>query len=321
VTAIRDLTPYCAAPACDLNLAGWAHVPWDCDTLLPAPTMDAATVAALPAERRPWVQGSARAFARLNPGVCPPREPGEELPGELATDPRQQARLRQQETTAAIGERAEAGLHAENAASDPARRRAAIADRVGIARLRALDRDLLLANPARLPEGSPDLSQRSVLDARFHAFLLSDHLAAVAERCRRRDAYLDDTAREREGLLGWLAKLDATPLRPGDLFDDSARRMAAITRRLLHEQAARLAAELGEPDSVRVARAREDFEAQRRAHGHRAWRYPARYRGRSAARQPIPPEHPSRAGRATRTSYRGRQGRPGRPVREAGHER
>ncbi len=28
MTAARDLTPYCAAAACDLNLAGWPHVPW-----------------------------------------------------------------------------------------------------------------------------------------------------------------------------------------------------------------------------------------------------------------------------------------------------
>jgi len=83
MTAAQNLTPYCAAAACDLNLAGWAHVPWDCDTPLPAPTMDAETVAALPVERRPWVQGSARAFARLNPGLCPPREPGEELPEKV----------------------------------------------------------------------------------------------------------------------------------------------------------------------------------------------------------------------------------------------
>src|SRR6266508_4273126 len=119
-----DRTPYCAAPACDLNLAGWAHVPWDCDTPLPAPTLTAETVASLPVWRRPWVQGSARAFARLNPGACPPRQPGAELPGEPAADPSQRANLRDQEATATLGERTAAGLRAENLPADPARRRA-----------------------------------------------------------------------------------------------------------------------------------------------------------------------------------------------------
>jgi hypothetical protein len=288
MTAARNLTPYCAAVACDLNLAGWPHLPWDCDAPLLAPTLDASTVARLPAWRRPWVQGSARSFARLNPvlaGRAP--EPGEELPGELACDPRQRQRLREQEATATLGERAEAGLRAENAPPDPARRRVVIAERAAFARLHALDRDLLLDAVTRLPAGTPDLSQRSVLDTRFHVFLLSDHPAAVAERCRRRAAYLDHTARERELLLGWLGKLDAIPPRPGDTFDERVRGMAVTTRRLLDQQAARLAEEVGEPDPVRVAH-------QRQQHG----RYPTRWVGPAAARQPIPPERPSRTTRA-----------------------
>jgi hypothetical protein len=285
MTADRDLTPYCAAPGCDLNLAGWAHVPWDCDAPLPAPTLDADTIARLPVERRPWVQGSARAFARLNPGLVTPREPGEELPGELATDLRQRERLREQEATATFGERAEAGLRAENASPDPARRRALITDRATFARLHALDRDLLLQSLTRLPAGSPDLSERSVLDARFNTFLLSDHPAAVAERCRRRAAYLDDTARQRDALFGWLAKVDAISPRPGEAFDERVRRLAAITRRLLDQQAARLVAEVGKPDPVRVAH-------QRARHG----RYPTHLIGPAAARQPIPPERPRQRG-------------------------
>jgi hypothetical protein len=236
----------------------------------------------------PWVQGSARTFARLNPtltGRTP--EPGEELPGELACDPRQRQRLQTQEATATLGERAEAGLRAENAPPDPARRRVVIAERATFARLHALDRDLLLDATSRLPAGTPDLSQRSVLDTRFQAFLLSDHPAAVAERCRRRAAYLDHTARERELLLGWLGKLDAILPRPGDALDDGARRLVVITRRLLDRQAARLAEEVGEPDPVRVAR-------QRQQHG----RYPTRWVGPAAASQPIPPERPSRTTRA-----------------------
>ena len=138
---------------------------------------------------------------------------------------------------------------------------------------------------ARLPHGSPDLSGRSVLDRRFAAFLLSDHPAATFERCRRRAAYLDDAARRREVLHGWLAKLDAIPPRPGEAFDDSVRRLAATTRDLLDQQAARLPAEVGEPDPVRVTRERE-------RHG----RYPTRYLGRAAAHQPIPPERPEQRG-------------------------
>ncbi len=284
----QDLTPYCAAPGCDLNLAGWPHTPWDCDAPLLAPTLDAATVARLPAWRRPWVQGSARAFARLNPVLAGrARAPGEEFPGELACDPDQRQRLREQEATATLGERAEAGLRAENAPPDPARRRVVIAERATFARLHALDRDRLLDAISRLPAGTPNLSQRSVLDARFQVFLLSDHPAAVAERCRRRAAYLDHAARERELLLGWLGKLDTLRLRPGDTFDDSVRRMAVITRRLLDRQAARLGEEVGEPDSVRVARQRQQYG-----------RYPTRWVGPAAARQPIPPERPPRTTRA-----------------------
>jgi len=288
MTAARDLTPYCAAAACDLNLAGWPHLPWDCDAPLLAPTLDAATVARLPAWRRPWVQGSARTFARLNPtlaGRTP--EPGEELPGELACDPYQRQRLREQEATATLGERAEAGLRAENAPPDPACRRVVIAERAEFARLHELDRDLLLDAVTRLPADTPDLSRRSALDTRFQVFLLSDHPAAVAERCRRRAAYLDHTARQRERLLGWLGKLDAIPARVGDTFDDGVRRLAVITWRLLDRQAARLAEEVGEPDPVRVAR-------QRQQHG----RYSTRWVGPAAARQPIPPERPPRASRA-----------------------
>jgi len=301
----RDLTPYCAAPGCDLNLAGRAHVPWDCDAPLPAPTLDAETVARLPAWRRPWVQGSARTFARLNPGLVAPRAPGEEPPGELVTDPRQRERLHELETTAALGERTEAGLRAENASPTPARRQAVIADRAEFARLHALHRDLLLASLPRLPKGGPDLSERSTLDARFHAFLLSDHPAAVAERCRRRAAYLDDTARQRDALFGWLGKLDAIPPRPGEAFDDGVRRLAVTTRRLLDQQAAHLAAEVGEPDPVRVARQRQQYG-----------RYPTRYVGPTAARQPIPLERPARTSRQPRTRRHCDQRRGG-----DGHER
>jgi hypothetical protein len=311
VTTSRDLTPYCAAPACDLNLAGWAHVPWDCDAPLVAPTLAAETVARLPQARRPWVQGSARAFARLNPGLLLPRDPGEELPGELATDPRQRARLRETEAIAVLGERAEAGLRAENGFRDPDRRAAVLGERASMAALHATDRDTLLADLDRLPPGTPDLADRSVLDRRFYAFLLSDHPAARVERCRRRAAFIDDTARRREVLHGWLAKLDATPPRPGERFDDATRSLAATTRALLDREAGRLVEEVGAPDLVRIGQARDAWEAERRAAGHRHPGYPARYVGVAGARQPIPPEPPARAPRPSRTRRQRQAGREG----------
>ncbi len=288
MTTPHDLAPSCAAPGCDLNLAGRPHAPADCDTPPPAPTLPAETVARLPEHRRPWVQGAARTFARLNPTL---------LPG------------------------------AENRFRDPDRRAQVIAERAGMAALHAIDRDKLLANLDRLPPGTPDLSGRSVLDARFYAFLLSDHPAARVERCRRRAAYLDETAREREVLHGWLARLDATPPRSRERYDDTARRLAVTTRALLDRQAGRLAREVGEPDLARVSQARAAWEAERRAAGHRHPGYPSRYRGVAAARQPIPPEppDPASAERSARTSRPGRAShrdrRQRRPGREAGHER
>jgi hypothetical protein len=316
MTAPQGLPAYCAASACDRNQAGQPHAPADCDAPPAAPTLPAETIARLPESRRPWVQGSARAFAALNPTLLPPHEPGEELPGELACDPHPRARLRELEAGAVLGDRAAAGLRAENRFRDPQRRTEVIGERAGMAALHAVDRDKLLANLDRLPPGTPDLAGRSVLDRRFYAFLLSDHPAARVERCRRRAAYLDETAREREVLHGWLAKLDAIPPRPGERFDDTARRLAATTRTLLDRQAARLAAEAGEPDLVRVSQARDAWEAERRAAGHRHPRYPSRYRGVAAARQPIPPEPPARAPRPPRTRRQRQAGREG-----SSHER
>ncbi|HEV8649061.1 MAG TPA: hypothetical protein VG276_06545 [Actinomycetes bacterium] len=304
MTAPRDQTPVCAAPACALNLAGRAHAPADCDAPPAAPTLAAETVARLPADRLPWVQGSARAFARLNPDLCPPREPGEELPGELACHPPTRARLRQAEAAAVLGDRAEVGVGAENRFRDPDQRAAVLAERVSMAALHALDRATLLADLDRLAPDTPDLSGRSVLDRRFYAFLLSDHPAARVERCRRRAAFIDETARRREVLHGWLARLDATPPRPGERVDDTARSLAATTRALLDRETARLVEEVGEPDLVRVSAARDAYKAERRAAGHRHPGYPTRYLGAAASRQPIPPEPAARTPRASRPRRR-----------------
>jgi hypothetical protein len=101
-------------------------------------------------------------------------------------------------------------------------------------------------------------------------------------------------------LHGWLARLDATPARPGARCDDAVRRLAATTRALLEREAAELASECGQPDATRLTSFRRLYETQRHARGHITYRYPARWQGPAAARQLIPPERPARAGRQTR---------------------
>jgi hypothetical protein len=282
-----DPTSYCAAPTCDRNLAGRAHAPADCDAPTWAPTLPAAQAAALPTDERPWVRGAARAFAILNPAaglldqldVLPP------------TPARVRERARVQETTAVLGARVEAGLHAETTTPDPTRRQAAVTDRARVARLHALDRARLLAARDQLPPDTPDLAGRSVLDARFAAWLLGDHPAAVAERLGRRARSLDERFRRHEFLAGWLARTDAHPARLGDRFDANLRALATSIRPLLDRDLPRLEAELGEPDPARTARLRREWEAGQPS----GRRYPARYQGAAAARQPIPPDRGARA--------------------------
>jgi hypothetical protein len=292
-----DPTSYCAAPACDRNLAGRAHAPADCDAPAWAPTLPASQAAALPADARPWVRGAARAFALLNPAAGL----GDDLDLVEPTPARVRDRARAQETTATLGARAEAGLHAETTAPDPTRRHAAVTDRARVARLHATDRAHLLAALDQRPPDTPDLANRSVLDHRFEAWLLGDHPAAVAERLGRRAAFLDETFRRHEQLAGWLARTTAHPPRPGNRVDASLRALAASTGPLLDGDLPRLEAELGEPDPARTARLRREWAA-RQPSGRR---YPARYQGPAAARQPIPPDRAASA-RAPRPRARAR---------------
>jgi hypothetical protein len=282
-----DPTFYCAAPTCDRNLAGRAHAPGDCDAPAWAPTLPAAQAAALPADERPWARGAARAFALLNPAAGLDDDLGVIEP----TPARVRERARAQVTTAVLGTRVEAGLHAETTAPDPARRQAAVTDRARVARLHATDRARLLAAVDQLPPDTPDLADRSVLDARFAAWLLGDHPAAVAERLGRRARSLDERFRRHEFLAGWLARTDAHPARLGDRFDANLRTLAASIRPLLARDLPRLEAELGAPDPARTARQRREWEA-RQPSGRG---YPARYLGPAAARQPIPPDRAARA--------------------------
>ncbi|HEX9354069.1 MAG TPA: hypothetical protein VF933_09675 [Streptosporangiaceae bacterium] len=125
---------------------------------------------------------------------------------------------------------------------------------------------------------------------RFYEWLLSDHPAAVAERARRRAAYLAHEARGREGLSRFVARTEADRDAP-----ESIRELVKTARWLLKRQADRLAAEAAESERERLARQRRDFETSRRAQGATSYRYPARYLGARAARQPIPPDpdHPA----------------------------
>ena len=91
---------------------------------------------------------------------------------------------------------------------------------------------------------------------RFYEWLLSDHPEAAADR-------------------------DAP---------ENLRELAATARWLLTRQAERQAADAAEPEAERLARMRRDFENSRRAQGASSYRYPARYLGARAARQPIPPD-------------------------------
>jgi hypothetical protein len=127
-------------------------------------------------------------------------------------------------------------------------------------------------------------------DDRFYEWLLSDHPGAAGERARRRLdhqlAEADDLAR----LRAWLAKIDGLA-DSGQPLGDSVWRLAEQTRtRLIPGAQQRLAELADQPDQVRVRRWRRELEISQRVKGNHSYRYPARYLGPDAARQPIPPD-------------------------------
>jgi hypothetical protein len=127
-------------------------------------------------------------------------------------------------------------------------------------------------------------------DDRFYEWLLSDHPGAAGERaCRRLDnqiAEAEDLAR----LRGWLAKIDGLA-DSGQPLGDSVWGLAEQTRtRLIPGAEQRLAELADQPDQVRVRRWRRELEISQRVRGDHDYRYPARYLGPVAARQPIPPD-------------------------------
>jgi hypothetical protein len=131
---------------------------------------------------------------------------------------------------------------------------------------------------------------RMTPDDRFYEWLLSDYPEAASERARRRAAYQAQQAHGREVLGGFVDRTEADPAAP-----ETIRELAKTARWLLGRQAEREAAEQALSEPERLARARADFELERRTGGAPGYRYPARYLGPRAARQPIPPDpdHPN----------------------------
>jgi hypothetical protein len=125
---------------------------------------------------------------------------------------------------------------------------------------------------------------------RFYEWLLSDHPGAAHERARRRlDNQLVE-ATDLARLQGWLAKIDRLA-EDGRPLGDSVWRLAEQARSWLVPNAEqRLAASLGELDHAWVRRSRQDFETSQQVGRDPDYRYPARYLGAQAARQPIPPD-------------------------------
>ncbi len=120
---------------------------------------------------------------------------------------------------------------------------------------------------------------------RFYEWLLSDHPEAAAERARRLAAHLAYEARGRAGLSRFVARTEADRDAPEHIHE-----LVKTARWLLKRQADRVAADVAASEGERLARMRRDFEASRRVQGATSYRYPARYLGARAARQPIPPD-------------------------------
>jgi hypothetical protein len=125
---------------------------------------------------------------------------------------------------------------------------------------------------------------------RFYEWLLSDHPGAAAERARRRLDNQTVEAHDLARLRAWLTKIDSLA-RDGQPLGDSVWRLAEQARTWLIPSAEqRLTASIGEPDQAWVRRSRHDYETSQQLGKDLDYRYPARYLGAQAARQPIPPD-------------------------------
>jgi hypothetical protein len=131
----------------------------------------------------------------------------------------------------------------------------------------------------------PATPARVAAERAFYEGLLSDHPPAATERARRQASYRAHEADQIGQLREWVARTRANPD-----AGEPARRLANVTERLLDRRAARLAADRAEPAPDRLARLRQQLELAERAGADPDYRYPARYLGPQAARQPIPPD-------------------------------
>jgi hypothetical protein len=120
---------------------------------------------------------------------------------------------------------------------------------------------------------------------RFYEWLLSDHPGAVLERARRRLDNQIREAEERAVLRRFIARTGQIPDAPL-----TVQRLAGTAGWLLERSQQRLAADAARADAELVATARRDLETSRRVQLDGDYRYPARYLGVEAARQPILPD-------------------------------
>jgi hypothetical protein len=123
-----------------------------------------------------------------------------------------------------------------------------------------------------------------------YEWLLSDHPEARAERDRRREATYQDEMGRANKVLAWVVKINATPDAPPTLRD-----LADTMGPLAEKSLAQAEADYAEPDAVKVARARADWETHMQVsapNGSWDYRYPDRYVGETAAGQPRPGTEP-----------------------------
>jgi hypothetical protein len=120
---------------------------------------------------------------------------------------------------------------------------------------------------------------------RFYEWLLSDHPGAALERARRRLDNQVREAEERAALRRFIARTDHSPDAP-----TTVQALAGTAGWLVERSQQRHATQAARSDADLVATARRDLETSQQAGNDPDYRYPARYLGTQAARQPIPPQ-------------------------------
>jgi hypothetical protein len=129
--------------------------------------------------------------------------------------------------------------------------------------------------------GHPDIAERSVLDAAFYEWLLSDHPLAEAERRRRREASFARRAAERAHVREIAGRSPAA-------------RLSQSMERLADGQAQRDRWDQAVDEEIAVETMRAEWETHVRVSGDDPdYRYPARYVGPGAADYPPPSPSPT----------------------------